>query len=109
MVSQLRARHFTLSKPLYDQEDHAIDTNLTMIGPGFTSQTDSKNGVSPGIMVRGIQPAPTIAPEKIGCVMSDVQTRIEGLQLYLIELGLAKTRVTLLGEKGWGHGDRGPS
>jgi hypothetical protein len=38
--------------------------------------------------------------------MADVQAQIDGLQLYLIELSLAKTRVTLLGERGWGHGDR---
>ncbi|MEQ1628280.1 MAG: hypothetical protein ABL965_12860 [Nitrospira sp.] len=57
-------------------------------------------------MARRVQPAPTITPEKIGCVMADVQAQIDGLQLYLIELSLAKTRVTLLGERGWGHGDR---
>jgi hypothetical protein len=86
-----------------------MDTKSTMIKTGFTSQIDLKSGESSGVMVRGIQPAPTITPEKIECVMSDVQTQIDGLQRYLIELGLAKTRVALLGEKGWGHGGRNPS
>lgn len=84
-----------------------MDANSTMIGTGFTGQADSKSEGGPQIMARGIQPAPTITPEKIGCVMTDVQTQIDGLQVYLIELGLAKTRVTLHGEKGWGHGDAG--
>lgn len=86
-----------------------MDDNSTLMGTDFTSQTHSKNEGSPRILARGIQPALTITPEKIGCVMTDVQTQIDGLQLYLIELGLAKTRVTLLGEKGWGHGDCDPS
>lgn len=86
-----------------------METKSTMIGTGFTSQTDPKSGESPGVMVRGIQPLPTIVPEQIGCVMADVQTQIDGLQLYLSELGLAKTRVTLLGENGWGHGGRNAS
>lgn len=86
-----------------------MDANSTMIGTGFTSQSDSKNGGTPGAKARGIQLPPTITPEKIGCVMADVQTQIDGLQLYLIELGLAKTRVTLHGEKGWGHGAQDPS
>lgn len=85
-----------------------MDANSTMIGTGFTGQTDSKNEGSPRIMARGILSAPTITPEKIGCVMADVQTQIAGLQQYLIELGLAKTRVMVLGEKSWGHGDRDP-
>ncbi len=86
-----------------------MDANSTMIGTGSTGQTDSKNEGTPRIMARGIQPAPTITPEKIGCVMMDVQAQIDGLQLYLIELGLAKTRVALLVEKGLGHGARDPS
>jgi hypothetical protein len=98
-----------LSKVLQDEKDDVMNENSTMIGTGFISQTDLKNEGSPPSMARGIQPALTITPEKIGCVMADVQTQIDGLQLYLIELGLAKTRVTLHGEKGWGHGDREPS
>lgn len=86
-----------------------MDANSTMTGTGFTGQSDSKNGEAPRVKARGIPPPPTITPEKIGCVMADVQTQIDGLQLYLIELGLAKTRVTLLGEKGWGHVDHDPS
>ncbi|MDO9118298.1 MAG: hypothetical protein Q7U39_10090 [Nitrospira sp.] len=86
-----------------------MDANSTMIGTGFTGQADSNSEGAPQIMARGIQPTPTITPEKIGCVMTDVQTQIDGLQLYLIELGLAKTRVTLHGEKGWGHGYHAPS
>ena len=86
-----------------------MDAISVMTGTGFTSQADPMSGESPEVMVRGIQPAPTITPEKIGCVMTDVQAQIDGLQLYLIELGLAKTRVTLLREKGWGHGDRDSS
>jgi len=83
-----------------------METNVKMSGAGSTSQTDSAAGEFPRIMLQGIQPKPTITPEKIGRVMADVQSQIDGLQLYLIELGLAKTRVTLLGEKGWAHGDR---
>ena len=78
-----------------------METNSTKIGTGSTSQADPKNGESPGVMVRGIQRAPTITPEKIGCVMSDVQTQIDGPLRYLIELGLAKTA--------GGHGCRNPS
>lgn len=95
-----------LSKVQQDEKDHAMDANSTMIGTGSTGQTDSKNEGTPRIMAWEIQPAPTIRPEQIGCVMMDVQAQIDGLQLYLIELGSAKTRVTLLREKGWGHGDR---
>lgn len=85
-----------------------MDANSTMIGTGFAGQADSKSEGAPQIMAWGTQLAPTITPEKIGCVMADVQTQIDGLQLYLIELGLAKTRVTLLGEKGWRDGGRDP-
>lgn len=60
-----------------------METKSTMIGTGFTSQTDPKSGESLGVMVRGIQPLPTIMPEQIGCVMSDVETQIDGLQRYL--------------------------
>lgn len=83
-----------------------MDANSTMIGTGFTRQTDSKNEGSLRNVARGIHLAPTITPEKIGCVMADVQAQIDELQLYLIELGLAKTRVTLHGGKGWEHGDQ---
>ena len=86
-----------------------MSRNSMMIGTRVTSQADLKNGECPGGMTRGIQPAPTITLEKIGCVMSDVQTQIDGLQLYLIELGVAKARVTLHSEKGWAYGDRDPS
>ena len=98
-----------LSKVLHDEEDPAMDASSAMTGTDFISQADPMSEESPGVMVRGIQPAPTITPEKIGCVMTDVQAQIDGLQRYLIELGSAKTRVTLLRKKGWGHGDRNPS
>ena len=86
-----------------------MDTNSKVMVTDFRSQTGSMDGESRRIMARGIPPAPTITPEKIGCVMSDVQTQIDGLQLYLIELGVAKARVTLHSEKGWAYGDRDPS
>jgi len=83
-----------------------MDANSTTIGAGCTRQTDSKNEGFPRNVAQRIHLAPTITPEKIGCVMADVQAQIDELQLYLIELGLAKTRVTLHGEKGWEHGDQ---
>lgn len=86
-----------------------MNANSMMIEAGCIRQTDLKNEGSPRNEARGIQPALTITPEKIGCVMANVQTQIDGLQLYLIELDLAKTRVTLLGERGWGHRDHEPS
>lgn len=63
---------------------------------------ESTNGEFPRIITQGARLVPTITPEKIGCVMAEVQSQIDGLQLYLIELGLAKARVSLHGEKGWG-------
>jgi hypothetical protein len=98
-----------LSKALENGKDHAMDANSTIIGTGFTRQTDLKNEGSPRNQARRIQPEPTITPEKIGCVMADVEAQIHELQLYLIELAQARTRVTLHGEKGWGRGEHDPS
>jgi hypothetical protein len=83
-----------------------MEASSNIMRAGQANQTDSTNGEPPGIMQQGIQPTPTITPEKIACVMADVQRQIDGLQLYLMELGLAKTRVMLLEKQGWAHRHR---
>lgn len=83
-----------------------MKTNSTLIVSGSMGQADLSNKKSQEIIRQRIQPKPTITPEKIGRVMADIQSQIDGLQLYLIELGLAKIRVTLLSKKGWAHGRR---
>lgn len=67
-----------------------MEAMRNMIVGAVSSSATSAGGAFDPSTLQVSSPKPTITPEKIGCVMADVQTQIDGLQLYLIELGLAK-------------------
>ncbi len=84
-----------------DGETNMTEASLQTVSNGIRSSIDTVHEKRRQAFSQGNQPMLTITTEKIERVMVDVQTEIDGLQHYLINLGLAKTRVAILHAKGW--------